>query len=90
MTNIFNKKKLHFGCTSGPSYWFLGNKNFSGKSTLVTFFLFLDLYCCAEFQKQLMNWLNEKLVTSLQKDGHMQVGRHRTSYLLKTERPETT
>ena len=62
---------------SGPTWvifvLFGASKNFSGKSASAIFFLFLDLYCCVEFQKKLMKRFREKLVaeerTARQTDG---------------------
>ena len=65
---------ISFWVTSRKKWWQNSIKNKttpSWKILFCSFLLFLYFYCCAEYQKKLMNRFQEKLVTEIQIDGHM-------------------
>ena len=59
-------KSLYLGPILGPSSHVKANKKFFGKTHFCRIFVFLDFYCCPEFQKKLINIFREKLVTEEQ------------------------
>ena len=66
---IFLKKSIWDEVWSLSAY-FKANQNFSAQYTC-HFFLFLDFYCYAKFQKHLIHRFLEKLVTDVLADGQM-------------------
>ena len=71
MTKFFDSQKTPFL----DPFWalftdFKVDRNFSWKICFYHFFLFLDLYSCAEFQKKETNRFQEKLVTDVKTDWH--------------------